>query len=204
MRIPTPLRGTLIAAAATAALLTAPGTAATAAPSSSPSPPYASSPSFPSLRPVVALSAERLATADLVAAAKWGTDTPIDDPARERQVLDTVAAQAERAGADPDEVRRIFRDQIEANKAVQRGLFRRWTTHPDQAPTTRPDLSVVRETINRVTTDLVAALAATTPERTAPACHPRLAVATLQVRHEQHPDALHTRALVRSLASVCR
>ncbi|MFI6036147.1 chorismate mutase [Streptomyces sp. NPDC051315] len=57
-----------------------------------------------------------------MAAATWGTDNPIDDPAREQQVLDAVAAQAERAGADPEEVRRIFRDRIEANKIVQRGL----------------------------------------------------------------------------------
>lgn len=191
MTIPTPLRRTLIAAAATVALLTTPG-------------PAAAAPAFSPLKPVASLSAERLATADLVAAAKWGTDSPIDDPAREQQVLDTVAAQAEQAGADPDEARRVFRDQIEANEIVQRSLFRRWTAHPDQAPTTKPDLSVVRQTINRVTTDLVAALAATTPERTAPSCHPQLAVAALQVHHEQHLDALHTRALVRSLASVCR
>jgi chorismate mutase len=196
MRLTTPLRHTLVAAAATAALLTVPGTATAA--------PRPAGVSASALHSVAALSAERLATADLVAAAKWGTDSPIDDPAREQQVLDSVAALAEQAGADPDEVREIFRDQIEANKIVQRGLFRRWTAHPGQAPTSRPDLAVVRQTINRINTDLVTALAATTPERTAPVCRPGLALAVLQVHHEQHPDALHTRALVRSLASVCR
>ncbi|GKQ36846.1 chorismate mutase [Streptomyces sp. A012304] len=196
MRLTTPLRHTLVAAAATAALLTAPGTATAA--------PRPAGISASALHPVAALSAERLATADLVAAAKWGTDSPIDDPAREQQVLDTVAALAEQAGADPDEVREVFRDQIEANKIVQRGLFRRWTAHPDQAPTSRPDLAVVRQTINRINTDLVTALAATAPERTTPVCRPELALAVLQVHHERHPDALHTRALVRSLASVCR
>ncbi|MFF3330080.1 chorismate mutase [Streptomyces sp. NPDC002888] len=198
MRIAAPLRHTLLAAAATAALLSAPGTA-TAAPALKATQATASA-----LHPVAALAAERLATADLVAAAKWGTDSPIDDPAREQQVLDTVAAQAAQVGADPDEVRRIFRDQIEANKIVQRGLYQRWTAHPEQAPTTRPDLAVVRQTINRINTDLVQALADSTPERTVPTCRPELALAALQVHHEQHPDALHTRALVRSLASVCR
>lgn len=188
MRIPTPLTGTLIAAAA---LLASPGAAAAA-------------PTPTGLRPVAALSAERLATADLVAAAKWGTDSPIDDPAREQQVLDSVAAQAQRAGADPDEVRRVFRDQIEANKLVQRGLYRRWTAHPDEAPTTKPDLGVVRQKINRINTDLVTALADSTPLRTAPTCEPELALAVVAVHHEQHPDLLHTGALVRSLASVCR
>ncbi|MEU8031140.1 chorismate mutase [Streptomyces sp. NPDC049099] len=188
MRISTSLICTLTAAGA---LLAVPGTAA-AAPRSSP------------LRPMASLAAERLATADLVAAAKWGTDSPIDDPAREQQVLDSVAAQAEQLGADPDDARRVFRDQIAANKIVQRGLFARWTAHPEQAPTTRPDLNVVRQTINRINTDLVRTLADTTAERTTPACGPELVVAVVEVHHEKHPDLLHTGALVRSVASVCR
>ncbi|MFF4504156.1 chorismate mutase [Streptomyces sp. NPDC001401] len=195
MSIITPLRSTLMAAAA---LLAIPGTAA-AAPTF-PSLPPMSSP----LHPVASLAAERLATADLVAAAKWGTDSPIDDPAREQVVLDNVAAQARQIGADPDEIRRIFRDQIEANKAVQRALYARWTAHPDQAPTTKPDLNVVRQTINRINTDLVQAVADSTPQRTAPTCRPELTVAVIEVHHEKHPDLLHTGALVRSLVSVCR
>ncbi|MBE8477684.1 gamma subclass chorismate mutase AroQ [Streptomyces justiciae] len=139
-----------------------------------------------------------------MAAAKWGTDSPIDDPAREQQVLDTVAAQAERIGADPDEIRAVFRDQIEANKTVQRGLFRRWAAHPDEAPTTKPDLNVVRQTINRINTGLVTALADTTPDRSSIGCRPGLALAVVEIHHEKHPDPLHTAALVRSLASVCR
>ncbi|MET9910798.1 chorismate mutase [Streptomyces sp. NPDC006476] len=188
MRITTPLSATAIAAAA---LLALPGTA-TAAPTSSP------------LLPVVSLAAERVATADLVAAAKWGTDSPIDDPAREQQVLDTAAAQAQRIGADPDEIRRVFRDQIEANKIVQRTLYARWTAHPDQAPTTKPDLNVVRQTINRINTDLVQAVADSTPQRGGALCRPELAVAVTEVSYEKHADFLHTGALVRSLASVCR
>ncbi|MEU6257510.1 chorismate mutase [Streptomyces sp. NPDC047043] len=188
----TPLRITVLAAVAVLAI---PGTAAAAPASGTPASP---------LRPVASLAAERLATADLVAAAKWGTDSPIDDPAREQQVLDNVAAQAQQIGADPDEVRRIFRDQIEANKVVQRGLYAEWTAHPDQAPTTKPDLNVVRQTINRINTDLVQSLADTTPQRTAPTCRPELVVAVVEVHHEKHPDLLHTRALVRSLVSVCR
>ncbi|MER6025601.1 chorismate mutase [Streptomyces sp. NPDC001851] len=188
MRISAPLVRTLTAAAA---LLAVPGTAA-AAPLSSP------------LHPVASLAADRLATADLVAAAKWGTDSPIDDPAREQQVLDSVAAQAEQLGADPDEARRVFRDQIEANKTVQRGLFARWTAHPEQAPTTKPDLNVVRQTINRINTDLVRTLAGTAAERATPACGPELVAAVVEVHHEKRPDPLHTGALVRSLVSVCQ
>ena len=209
MRTTTSLRRTLTVLAATAALALSATGAAAAANFSGPAsmwstmsgPGPVAEPS--ALHPVAELSAERLATADLVAAAKWGTDSPIDDPAREQQVLDSVAAQAQQLGADPDEVRRIFRDQIEANKIVQRGLFQRWTDHPDQAPTTRPDLAVVRQEINRINTALVHALADTAEARAVPACRPELAFAAVQVHHEDRLDALHTRALVRSLRSFC-
>ncbi|MGW0212480.1 gamma subclass chorismate mutase AroQ, partial [Streptomyces sp. NPDC003233] len=180
MRNTTTLRP-LLATVATAAVLLTTSATAVAAPASRPAAPAytASVPDPSALHPVAELSAERLATADLVAAAKWGTDSPIDDPAREQQVLDSVAAQAIQLGADPDEVRAIFRDQIEANKLVQRGLFQLWTDHPEQAPTTRPDLSVVRQRINRINTALVQAIADTAADRTALTCRPELVLAAL-------------------------
>ncbi|WP_329597215.1 chorismate mutase [Streptomyces pseudovenezuelae] len=203
MRTTTPLRRALITVTAIAAVaLTATGTAVAVPVSGTAAAPHATAPA--ALHPVVELASERLATADLVAAAKWGTDSPIDDPAREQQVLDNVAAQAQQLGADPDEIRVIFRDQIEANKTVQRGLFQRWTDHPDQAPTTKPDLSVVRQEINRITSALVQSLADTSEDRGTFACRPELALAAFQVRYENHLDGLHTRALVRALPSVCR
>ncbi|MEV7192099.1 chorismate mutase [Streptomyces sp. NPDC093510] len=155
------------------------------------------------LRPLADLSAQRLATADLVAAAKYGTDSPIDDPARERQVLDAVADQAREIGADPAVTVRIFRDQIEANKVVQRGLFRRWDADPSQAPTHRPDLAEVRKEINRVNGELVRGIAASPEARTAPYCGGVLTAAAAQVRHEHRLDALHSVALGRALRSVC-
>lgn len=205
MRTSTPLRRALITVTATAAVvLTATGTAVAVPVSGTATAPHAAALSLSPLHPVVELAAERLATADLVAAAKWGTDSPIDDPAREQAVLDSVAAQATQLGADPDEIRVIFRDQIEANKVVQRGLFARWTAHPDQAPTTKPDLNVVRQQINQITTALVQSLADTTQFRGTYACHPALTVAAFQTHHENHLDTLHTRALIRALPSICR
>lgn len=201
----TPLRRALTTVTATAAVvLTATGTAVAVPASGTTAAPLTSPHTLSALHSVVELAAERLATADLVAAAKWGTDSPIDDPAREQQVLDNVAAQAAQLGADPDEIRVIFRDQIEANKTVQRGLFQRWTDHPDQAPTTKPDLSVVRAQINRITSALVQALADTSGNRGTFACRPELTLAAFQVRYEDHLDALHTRALHRALPSICR
>ncbi|MFJ4641882.1 chorismate mutase [Streptomyces hygroscopicus] len=156
-----------------------------------------------SLRPLVELSAERALVADEVAAAKWGTDSPIDDPAREREVLDAVARQAEELGADPVATARIFRDQIEASKVVQRGLYRRWAADPAQAPTDRPDLGRIRLEINRINGELVRAIADSAALREAPSCEGRLTAGAAAVIHGRRLDTLHTVALGRALPSVC-
>lgn len=199
------LRHALTAVAALGLLATtAPGAAAAgavsvAAPASAsvPAPPYGR------LLPIADLSAQRLLTADQVAQAKWGTDSPIDDPERERQVLEAVAEQARALGADPEATVRIFRDQIEANKLVQRGLYRRWDADPAQAPTERPDLTKVRLEINRINGELVRAIAESARARAERSCTGRLTVAALRVRHDRQLDALHSVALERALPSVC-
>ncbi|MEU9121517.1 chorismate mutase [Streptomyces sp. NPDC048506] len=207
------MRRALIAGAAATVLFTgaggavaappAPADAPAAPPALTGAPAVAAHSPYGRLRPLAALSADRLATGDLVAAAKWGTGSPIDDPVREQQVLDAVAAQARQLGADPEATVRVFRDQIEASKIVQRGLHRLWEADPSQAPTDRPDLGEVRKEINRINGELVRALAAAPDARSAPSCRPLLTVAAARVHHERHLDALHTVALARSLGSVC-
>lgn len=159
--------------------------------------------SYARLHPLVDLAAQRLATADLVAAAKYGTGSPIDDPAREQQVLDDVARRARDLGADPEATVRIFRDQIEANKVVQRELHRRWDADPSQVPAEKPDLGEVREEINRVNGELVRGIADSASARSAPSCRGLVAVAGVRVRGERQLDVLHAVALGRALPSVC-
>ncbi|MEU0842647.1 chorismate mutase [Streptomyces sp. NPDC005962] len=195
----------LIAAAAAAVLAGGAG-GAVAAPAPPPASSSASS-SAPSshgaLRPLAGLAADRLLVADQVAAAKWGTDSPIDDPAREQEVLDAVAEQAREVGGDPVATSRIFRDQIEASKVVQRGLYRRWQADPATAPTERPDLAKVRLEINRINGELVHAIADSADARTAPSCPARLLAGALATGHEKRLDGLHAVALTRALPSVC-
>ncbi|MFI0822395.1 chorismate mutase [Streptomyces sp. NPDC021098] len=186
-------RPVLIAAFA-AAVLAAGAGGATAAPAR---------PSHGQLRPLAGLSADRLLVADRVAAAKWGTDSPIDDPAREQQVLEAVAEQAREVGGDPEATSRIFRDQIEASKVVQRGLYRRWQADPSSAPTERPDLGKVRLEINRINGELVRAIADAADARTAPSCQGRLLAGALATGHEKRLDGLHAVGLARALPSVC-
>ena len=157
-----------------------------------------------SLLALADVAAQRVLLADTVAAAKWGTAAPINDPARERVVLDAAAAKATRLGVDPVFARVVFTDQIEANKDVQNGLYSQWRAHPDRAPTTRPDLGLVRPVLDRITDQLLVDLRVTTQIRTEPSCAEELTATRHHVEQTRHLDPLHGDALIRALSSLCR
>jgi len=58
------------------------------------------------------VAAQRVQLADTVAAAKWGTDAPIDDPVRENAVVDAVAAKSAQLGIDPKASATVLTDQL--------------------------------------------------------------------------------------------
>lgn len=187
-----PLRHTLVAAVVLALL--APATASAAAPPAG----------HGDLSRVTELAADRLELADTVAAAKWGTGKPIEDPAREQAVLDEVAERSAAAGVDGEEATAVFRDQIEASKLVQRGLHARWEQHPSERPATRPDLDEIRPVLDGITTRLLAALGDTDDARNdVPTCVPKLTLHAVQAAQEGHFDGLHSAGLARAVPSVC-
>jgi chorismate mutase len=149
------------------------------------------------------LAAQRVRIADQVAAAKYGTPSPIDDPVREQQIYDSVAARAPGLGLDPADAVRFFRAQIEANKLVQRGLYARWDAHPAQAPTTRPDLGQIRPVIDGLNTGLLTELAATTSVRESRSCPTRQLVAAGVADVVHHFDVLHAHALGEATSATC-
>ncbi|WP_173096626.1 chorismate mutase [Actinomadura verrucosospora] len=156
------------------------------------------------LGPLVDVVARRLDVADMVAAAKWGTGKPIEDKAREQQILDSVAKRSARMGIDPRTAQRIFRDQIEAGKLVQRGLFARWAVRPGDVPAHRPDLGKdVRPLLDRITGELLAGIKDTRDVRRGPSCRAELAAAVGRVEAARRPDALHRVALARAIPSIC-
>ncbi|MFI9455952.1 chorismate mutase [Amycolatopsis sp. NPDC052450] len=158
----------------------------------------------PGLWKLTDLAAQRVQIADKVAAAKFGTPSPIDDPVREQQILDSMAAKAPGLGLDADGVVRFFRDQIEANKAVQRGLYARWTEHPDTRPPGRPDLATeVRPVIDRLNAGLLAELGSTRDARTRRSCDMRLAGTVRLTDARRGLDRLHSVALGESVRSAC-
>lgn len=156
------------------------------------------------LGPLTDLAIQRLVVSDQVAASKFGTGQPIDDPVREKQELDQVRQDAVALGINPDAAVAFFQNQITASKIVQEGLFSLWTAHPALAPTTRPDLTTIRNELDQLTTEIlqqlvsVKGLLADTP-----ACHVQLAEARISGEIVNHLDGLHRHALSVALASVC-
>ncbi|NMO55419.1 chorismate mutase [Actinoplanes sp. TBRC 11911] len=150
------------------------------------------------------LVVKRLFISDDVAAAKFGTSSPIDDPVREQQELDEVSQRATEMGLDPTATVAFFKDQISASKVVQKGDFARWTAHPEEAPTTRPDLGQIRIELDQLTTQLLDELKTTAHLRAEPlACSISLAIAAQTATVLGHLDTLHRQALDVATHDVC-
>ncbi|TYB54330.1 gamma subclass chorismate mutase AroQ [Nonomuraea sp. PA05] len=154
---------------------------------------------------LVDLVVRRLLLADEVAAAKLAGDRPIDDPARERRLLDTVAAESARAGLPPEDGVRFFRAQIEAGKRVQRGLHARWRAHPELRPRRHADLETeIRPRLDRLTPRLLRLLKETAPVRASVGrCWAASAAARLDVEARTGLDRLHRDALDAALVPLC-
>jgi chorismate mutase len=156
------------------------------------------------LGPLTDLVIRRLLVSDEVAASKFGTRTPIDDPVREQQELSTVKQAALAMGLEPAATVLFFQDQITASKIVQRGLLRRWTAHPELAPTSRPNLNAIRTQLDQITTGVLQQLKATQVFREkARPCTVALTLAHQSGEERNHLDTVHRRALSAALQSTC-
>ncbi|QBJ94850.1 chorismate mutase [Rhodococcus sp. ABRD24] len=155
------------------------------------------------LEPLVSAISLRLSTADQVASAKWGTGKPIDDPDREGQVYRAALSAARDEQLDPARVEQIFRTQIDANKAVQRGLFLFWQTVPPAAPVQRPDLAAVRPLLDSLNVEIVSQIGEQRVTLAAADCVPALASAAVRAATAQRLDGLHSVALVHAVSALC-
>jgi chorismate mutase len=159
--------------------------------------------SAPSLSGLTGAISDRLALADTVAASKWVSGAPIDDPVREQVVLDSVSQLAVERGLDPMYVRTVFRDQIEASKTVQRGLFFVWSLPGQTPPPGSPDLGPVRTAINELNVEIVDNLAAQRTLLAGPACYAAIFASTAHTIGADHLDPLHVTGLIQAQFSVC-
>jgi chorismate mutase-like protein len=75
---------------------------------------------------LAALIDERLAVVTEVARSKWNTHAAIEDPVRERALLQSLRERARQLNIPAEQVDRFFRAQIEAAKQLQTELFAQW------------------------------------------------------------------------------
>lgn len=156
------------------------------------------------LHPLVDAAAQRLLTAEPVAASKYLTGGAIEDPQREQQVLDTVAAAAQAQGADPAFVRDVFRDQIDATVSLQYSIFGDWKVDPAAVPATAPDLAATRVTIDGLNQTMVSEIAQRGPDLQAPSCRAELDATINEVSVNRGLDPVYRRALEYATHDYCR
>lgn len=158
------------------------------------------------LRPLVEASARRLALAREVALAKWDTRSPVEDPAREAEVINAAVKDSELRGLDPTWASHFFRAQIEANKVVQYSLLAQWY-RAGTAPAHRPiNLdAVIRPELDQLEKKLVDVLADTAAIRAGAACRPDTAraVGKYLAARKHDIDLLLAIALDRAMAATC-
>ena len=153
---------------------------------------------------LVDTAAQRLATADPVAAFKWvNGGPPIDDPPRAAAVLDAVDADATAHGVDPDYVRAIFTDQIDATEGIEYTRFAQWKFDPATAPTTAPDLSESRTAIDGFNKTMVGEIAVQWDSLHGIACTGEVQEATDAVATDRRLDPLYRQALSSATRSYC-
>ena len=167
-------------------------------------PPVASADAASPLTALVDAAAQRLLTADAVAASKWITGGSIEDPARERQVIDAVTSAARARGVDPDYVGEIFRDQIDATVGVEYARFSAWKLDPALAPATAPNLSDSRGVIDALNRTMVEEVAAQRDSLHSAECPSDLQAAEAEVIGARHLDGLYQQAVSSATRSYCR
>lgn len=147
--------------------------------------------------------AQRLQTAENVAAFKWINGGPINDPPRVEAVLDTVAADATAQQVDAMYVRLVFADQINANEGIQYTRFGQWKLDPAVAPATAMDLAASREAINGFNTTIVNEISLHRDTLLGPDCAAALDSAEQAVTHDRGLDPMYQQALATATASYC-
>ena len=153
---------------------------------------------------LVDVAAQRLATADPVAATKWINGGPITDPKRAGEVLDAVGNDAAAHGIDQHYVRTVFENQIGATEGIEYTRFGQWKFDPATAPTAAPDLSESRTAIDGFNKTMVDEIALQWNSLHSPSCGVELTNAKAAVVAARQLDALYQQALSSATRSYCQ
>ena len=165
-------------------------------------PPSGATPSGP-LTALVDAATTRLLTADPAAAVKWKSGGSIEDPARVEQVMTAVSGDAVAHRIDPDYVKRVFADQINATEAVEYSRFAQWKLDPSLAPATAPDLSASRAAIDGLNHTMVDEIATQWAVLQSPQCAAERDDTVEAVASARQLDPLYRQALGAATRSYC-
>lgn len=100
---------------------------------------------------------QRLDVAPMVAKVKWNSGGAIDDPAREKWILDAITTQA--SDLDVIFTRRFFQAQFDASKSLQQALHQQWRDNVQPKFDHVPDLSRdIRPLLDQLTLQIIAVL----------------------------------------------
>lgn len=156
------------------------------------------------LTELVDAAARRLQIAEPVAAFKWHTHGPIEDPDRIQQELANLANQASARQVDPDYVTKAFGDQISATEGIEYSRFADWKLDPAGAPTQSADLTASRSAIDDLNQTMLNQMVANWDLLHSPACPAQLDLARGGVVRTRRLDALYQRALALATQSYCQ
>jgi chorismate mutase len=158
------------------------------------------------LQPLVETSARRLVLAKQVALAKWDSQAPVEDTAREAEIIAAVIKDGESRGLDRTSISHFFSAQIEANKLVQYVLLADWR-RAGAVPAHRPInlATTIRPELDRLQKELVRELADTVAIRASATCHADTAkaVGKYLAGHKHDAGSLQEIALDRAMAAAC-
>ncbi len=112
---------------------------------------------------VIELISERLALMQPVALWKRHHRLPIQDPTRERQVLDATVRRAQQLGLEADSARHLFELQIELARGIQQRVIESDASNASDAPLR--DLNAeLRPALDRIGRELLVAIYLALPE----------------------------------------
>jgi chorismate mutase len=158
------------------------------------------------LQRLVETSARRLVLAKQVALAKWDSQAPVEDTAREADVITAAIKDGESRGLDRTSVSHFLAAQIEANKLVQYVLLADWR-RAGSVPAHRPInlATTIRPKLDRLQKELVRELADTVTVRASATCRADTAKAVGKYLAGPKHDAgsLQEIALDRAMAATC-
>jgi chorismate mutase len=142
---------------------------------------------------LLGLVQERLLLAEDVAQNKWNSGAPIEDLAREYEIIEQVGNDASRYGIPRDLARDFFRAQIKASKIIQNARFDEWRAAKQAKFTRVADLQGDnRPALDALTPKLLNALAQALPMLKNPGLQNNLDSRSIAVMKETNRAACET------------